>query len=481
MMPMMLVLFAAMLVVSGLNAYILGQRAEARIRAELLAVAQTLSLSRFPLTDNVLSTMRGLSGAEFATVNREGSLVATSGGSVSFQELHARPLVPLEEEWDARKTTRLNGKDYFHATMPVHSGDARDTPLTLHILYPREVYEDSVRDAKRLPLLVGLATTGAVVMLALLISSHLTRPLHRLKAQLGRIAAGDFRALPLSGVNDEIADLSLSINHMASQLTVYEENIRRTERLRTLGQLGAGLAHQMRNSVTGCRLAIQLHAQECPMSAGDETLQVAHRQLEMMESHLKRLLQLGRSGTTATWSQIAIVPMLQNVVELMEPTARHWKVQLSLESSDASIMLDGDSDALEQAFLNLVLNGVEAVAASSPIPRQAAAMRETPAALGAVTIVVKQTDSRCIVEVIDSGGGPVGDAHADIFEPFVTSKPDGVGLGLAVSREIIAAHAGIITWMRDEKKTVFRVELPLVGPASESPTQNATITSFDRI
>ncbi len=473
MMPMMLVLFAAMIVVSGLNAYLLGQRAEARIRAELMEVAQTLSASRFPLTDNVLSTMRGLSGAEFATVTRDGTLVATSGGAVSFEELHHHPLVPLEEKWDVSKTTRLSGNDYFHATMPVRSVESGEAPLTLHILYPREVYEDSVRDAKRLPLLVGLATTGVVAVLAMFISSHLTRPLHRLREHVGRIAAGDFRPLPLTGRNDEIADLSLSINQMASQLTSYEENIRRTERLRTLGQLGAGLAHQMRNSVTGCRLALQIHAQACPLLESDESLSVARRQLELMESHLKRLLQLGRAEATATRCRTDILPILENVLALVAPTAQHLKVELSLDAVDSPVLVQADPDALEQAFLNLVLNAVEAVSTSC----------KTTAASGSVKLSVTRDASRCIVEVQDSGAGPNLESGEDLFEPFVTSKPDGVGLGLAVAREIINAHEGTITWSRASDRTVFRVELPedLAAMVSSRPIDERPPTTSAKI
>jgi nitrogen-specific signal transduction histidine kinase len=68
-----------------------------------------------------------------------------------------------------------------------------------------------------------------------------------------------------------------------------------------------------------------------------------------------------------------------------------------------------------------------------------------------------------VVEVIDSGSGPPPELAAKLFEPFVTGKPEGIGLGLAVAKQAVDAHGGRIEWARRDGRTVFRVELPLVG------------------
>ena len=76
----------------------------------------------------------------------------------------------------------------------------------------------------------------------------------------------------------------------------YELDVRRTERMRTLAHLGGGIAHQLRNSATGCALAVDLHAEECPSGAESSTLAVAKRQLRLMEEYLQRFLQLGKTS-----------------------------------------------------------------------------------------------------------------------------------------------------------------------------------------
>src|SRR6202043_1593182 len=95
--------------------------------------------------------------------------------------------------------------------------------------------------------------------------------------------------------NDELRDLAWSINDMAGQLARFQEAVRKTERLRLLGQVSGGLAHQLRNGVAGARLAVQLHAQDCTAENDPESLAVALRQLALVEMHLKKFLDLGKS------------------------------------------------------------------------------------------------------------------------------------------------------------------------------------------
>src|SRR5439155_2745422 len=92
---------------------------------------------------------------------------------------------------------------------------------------------------------------------------------------------------------EELRELGRSVNDMAQQLAKLQETIQKTERLRLLGQVSGGLAHQLRNGVAGARLAVQLHARECNGRGDREALDVALRQLTLVEASLKRFLDLG--------------------------------------------------------------------------------------------------------------------------------------------------------------------------------------------
>ena len=91
------------------------------------------------------------------------------------------------------------------------------------------------------------------------------------------------------------ATFLLAVNRTAEMLNEYEAQVRRSEQMRTLTVLGASIAHQLRNAVTGCRMALDLHAAECQSADDSECLDVAKRQLRLMESQLQRFLRVGKA------------------------------------------------------------------------------------------------------------------------------------------------------------------------------------------
>src|SRR6185369_12928271 len=94
----------------------------------------------------------------------------------------------------------------------------------------------------------------------------ISRATVRLGGEMLRIARGDFTEAPLPGIDDEIRDLSVAVNRTARMLADYQEEVKRTEQMRTVAMLGAGLAHEMRNAATGCRMALDIHAEHCGVS-----------------------------------------------------------------------------------------------------------------------------------------------------------------------------------------------------------------------
>jgi signal transduction histidine kinase len=262
------------------------------------------------------------------------------------------------------------------------------------------------------------------------------------------IAAGDFSPMPLPRRNDELRDLSRSVNEMAEQLARLHEAVQRAERLRLLGQVGGGLAHQLRNGLTGARLAVQLHARGC--AGGDaEALEVALRELTLLEAHLKRFLDLGRDGPLRR-QPCAPADLVDEVVALLRPRCKHAGIDLRWQRPAAGAAVVGDPGQLGQLLLNVVGNAAEAAG---------------PGGWVEVRMGQAEGDGRpspLVIEVIDSGPGPPPEVAERLFEPFVTGKPEGVGLGLAVARQVAEAHGGRIAWRREAGRTVFRIELPVV-------------------
>src|SRR5262249_36559930 len=151
---------------------------------------------------------------------------------------------------------------------------------TLYVLYPEALWRNALWEAVRPPLLLGGSAGVAALLLAAGVGARLGRRVQGLEGRTRPIAAGDFSPKPPPGRDDELRDLGRSVNDMAQQLARLQEAVQKNERLRLLGQVGGGLAHQLRNGLTGVRLAVQLHARECGDDA--EALDVALRQLALL-------------------------------------------------------------------------------------------------------------------------------------------------------------------------------------------------------
>ena len=164
---------------------------------------------------------------------------------------------------------------------------------SLVVLYSQERWSAATWQAAYPALVAGAVAVLAVVVVTTLLAQRFVRPIRRLGDQTARIAQGDFTPVGVGKVDDELRDLAVSINRMTERLGQYEREVRRSEQLRTLGQLGAGMAHQLRNAATGGRMAIELHQRQCAAAAGED-LEVALRQLRLMESYLQRFLTLSR-------------------------------------------------------------------------------------------------------------------------------------------------------------------------------------------
>jgi signal transduction histidine kinase len=242
--------------------------------------------------------------------------------------------------------------------------------------------------------------------------------------------------------------LALSIHRMAQRIAAYEAEIRQSERLQTLDRMGAALGHQLRNAATGASMAIEFHRRDCPLAPGDESLEVALRQLRLMESYLERFLSVDRQRR-GPLSSVCLGTIVDDVLALAGPNAKHCGVEVSVVSSGQPLSLRGDADALRQLATNLLTNAIDAA-------------QGRPDGSGRVEIALTSADGRRgRLEVRDNGPGPAAAIADRLFEAFVSAKRDGVGLGLWLARRIAEAHGGSLQWRRDEGATAFAFEFPL--------------------
>jgi signal transduction histidine kinase len=415
------------------------ERVRQQIDAQVDDILVTVQNSKFPLTEKVMHLMKGFSGADYFLVDSQHRWTTLPSSDVDLPRE-----VPHTHDAGALSSgqrIKVGDKGYLCSGIRLQQGP--NAGAELYVFYPESVWHDALWDAVRPSLILGAFGGMASVALTVGLGQRLSRRIRNLERRTRLIAGGDFSPMPLPSRNDELRDLSQSVNDMAARLSLFQETTRQTEQVRLLGQVAGGLAHQLRNGVTGARLAVQLHDRECSGRADGEALQVALRQLAMVEMHLKQFLSLGRTGEL----RLEICPLaavLNDAIGLVTPQCRHAHIALDWQSPPGLIAVRADSGQLGQLFLNVLTNAIEAAGPD-----------------GRVEVRLSQPDSGdAVVEITDSGPGPTDQVAGRLFEPFVTGKPDGVGLGLAVARQIAEAHRGKIDWKRAAGGTCFYITLP---------------------
>lgn len=422
------------------SARVAARKAEERVAGQVRNVSDILQRANFQLNPSILLQMRSLSGAEFLYAPPDGIAVTTFP--------NADVQVPPPEEFDRAGSdgigprTTANGQDY-RVHRVVLRPPSTNAGGVVYIFYPESLLEEAIADAQR-PSLLGLLFGLGAVGLTVGIAQRLVGRIRALERRTRQIAGGDFSPMPLPRAADELRDLTASVNEMADRLARLQQAVQTTERLRLTGQLATGLAHQLRNGVTGAKLALELYQTEHP-DWDAEALAVTFRQLSLMETNLRRFIDLGRP-VPGRREPVSVTALLTDVLELHRPRCKHAGIELRWEPPADEVRIEGDAGQLGDMFANLVGNAMDAVGTA-----------------GEVSVLLHPVPDVVIVEVADTGPGPPVDVAGRLFEPFVTGKPEGIGLGLAVARHAAEAHAGRITWRRDDGRTVFRVELPLAS------------------
>ncbi len=246
-----------------------------------------------------------------------------------------------------------------------------------------------------------------------------------------------------SRLHTDIEVLTDRIATVVKELQQRKREIRWAERLAAVGQLAAGVAHEIRNPLTSIKLLVQSGLEVGHELAPDD-LRIIESEVRRMEKSLGTFLEFARPPKMER-RPMEIRKLLQDTLELLRPRSEKQRVQLVL-SADTEVDLVADREQLNQVFVNLMLNALDA-------------MPET----GTLSIRMRRVRQRVEIEVADTGQGISAAMLPRLFEPFASSKDSGLGLGLVISKRIIEEHGGTLAAAnRADGGASFFVNIPIL-------------------
>lgn len=215
-----------------------------------------------------------------------------------------------------------------------------------------------------------------------------------------------------------------------SDLTARKETQRRmaqAERLATLGELMAGVAHEVRNPLTAIRGYVQILRQQTSDPIHQEYLSVVLKEIDSINKVIQQLLEFSRPRHSQ-WQQVSLNALVEETLVLVQTAGVQARVDFISELDNELSPINADRELLKQVLLNILINAVQAISARGKIRIQ----------------TWQYSDSQQAISIEDNGCGIDLSLQKKIFDPFFTTKASGTGLGLALSQRIINAHQGDI-------------------------------------
>jgi nitrogen fixation/metabolism regulation signal transduction histidine kinase len=374
-----------------------------------------------------LAALRAASGVELALADRDGRPIVATGPT----------------DADDR------GRSWLTRQVPLAIGPPPQP--TIAGFASTAAADGTVRALQWTAGLLGLLGLALAVLLGLVWSSQVSRPVERLAAFSQRVAQGRWdEPLTLHSVR-ELETLVAALDRMRTDLAGYRDRLVISERQAAWSQMAREIAHEVRNPLTPIAVSVADLKRSYGRADFPEILDQAARTIGDQVESLRRLLQEFSDFGRLPPPQFASVRLADLFADLATLYAREAEAgRLVLDAPGPDLTLEADRGQLRQALVNLVKNGLEALDGA-----------------GRVTVAARIQNGALALTVADDGPGLSDEQRARLFVPGFTTKARGSGLGLTIVERIVNDHQGTITAGPGAPRgTVFRIRLPLTRPAS---------------
>lgn len=344
----------------------------------------------------------------------------------------------------------------------------------------KETSRQNIAIARRIGhglLLLGVCGAVAGLLMGLGIARRVHRtlveisvPVHNIAGQLNEVV-GPIQVssnVALSQLDDSLRMLADKTADVVRRLQESQQETLRHEQLAAVGQLAAGLAHELRNPLMSVKLIVQTAAERDNESLNKRDLAVMEDELVRLEKMLQSFLDFARPPRLNP-SPIELVTFLSKTMDVIRIRAEQQDVRLHLDlplENGCPEKIVGDEAQLRQVLLNMLINALDVLPGGGNIWVTASSYRVVSAAehSGEYESDIVPAGDYVAISVADDGPGISEEVSDKLFDPFISTKLTGMGLGLSICRQIVAAHRGrIFVDPVVEIGARFTVELPATG------------------
>lgn len=375
--------------------------------------------------------------SQVSLLNSDYTVIASSNPEdvgLTLQELENRRILGLDSSfWDTLLKKHLKKYD---VTIPVYE-DGEEKGY-INIMLVMNDLEYLIKKAKYSNIfwIVMIFVAGTVV--AIVMVKRFTTPIDELVTASKKVAEGNFDVTIQAKSSGEFDTLVAGFNEMTQKLRQHktlEERVHRSEHMAALGELGARLAHEIRNPLNSISLIMD-HLRDRFAPNEERERQKFESYAVNVKTELKRLnklvtdfLQVSRPLRPDIRS-IQVQPFLDQIGQLLHTEAEKHAIDLTVDVQPQDLEMPGDEELLKTACLNIALNAIQAMDGAGRLSIQARLDQQQP--------------EKCLLIFSDTGHGIAPEQRENIFQPYFTTKKDGTGLGLSIVNRIIADHNGSI-------------------------------------
>jgi two-component system, NtrC family, sensor histidine kinase HydH len=423
--PLILAALASTGIVTWVGVRATTSALQARLEAQLLGSASAVTWRDFALSSPILQNLRTVIGADIVTFGPDQGVIASSfadprsGVLVAARQALASAAAPATGPWVVAADCG------FPCVIALRAVDGRPG-ITVALVADASPVVAATRSVVRTILFSAALAVAVLVLVSQAVVRRVTGPLERLVQFVRTLSAQDPSARATVG-DDEIGSLAEAFNAMLDRLDQSRAALVRSEKLGLAGLFAARVAHDIRNPLSSIKMQTQL-LRSSVASGGEahDTLTAVLRDIGQVESVVRDLMELANPGALSLRPG-SLTAVLRDALEQLAAQFVHRKIRVILQLAEPLPTVRLDAPRLRQALLNVLVNGSEAMHTG-----------------GELQVSSGAGDGGVWVKICDDGVGLDPALAERVFDPFVSTKPEGVGLGLVNVKAVVEGHGGRI-------------------------------------